>query len=104
MGSFPLRRLSLHFSVDRPVELGGLRQPGTPGRGARQEDRIDLLKGLSQITQVWYAEFDRTGDTDTRREHTRKASSKRRSDKRAKDEKVCGVVPNQEDVGLLLVV
>ena len=63
-----------------------------------------LLKRLTQITQVWCAEFDRTDDPDTRREHTREASGKRRSDKRAKDEKVCGVVFIQKDVGLLLVV
>lgn len=49
-----------------------------------------LLKRLTHIIQVWCAEFDRTDDADTRRDHTRDASSKRRLDKRAKDEKVCG--------------
>ena len=48
-----------------------------------------LLKRLTQIIQVWCAEFDRADDTDTRRDHTREVSSKRRLDKRAKDEKVC---------------
>lgn len=48
-----------------------------------------LLKRLTQIIQVWCAEFDRTDDADTRRDHTRELSGKRRSDKRAKDEKVC---------------
>jgi dynein heavy chain 1 len=48
-----------------------------------------LLQRLTQIIQVWCAEFDRTDDADTRRDHIREVSSKRRSDKRAKDEKVC---------------
>jgi len=46
-----------------------------------------LLKRLTQITQVWCAEFDRTDDADTRRDHVREMSGKRRTDKRAKDEK-----------------
>lgn len=47
-----------------------------------------LLKRLTQIVQVWCAEFDRADDNDTRRDHTREMSGKRRSDKRVKDEKV----------------
>ena len=48
-----------------------------------------LLRRLAQIIQAWCGEFDRTDDTDTRRDHTREVSSKRRSDKKVKDEKVC---------------
>ncbi|KAF9649981.1 hypothetical protein BDM02DRAFT_3112755 [Thelephora ganbajun] len=56
---------------------------------AELDKRIEiiLLKRLAQLVQVWCAEFDRTDDADTRRDHTREMSSKRRSDKRAKDEK-----------------
>ena len=61
-------------------------------RAAELDKKIELilLKRLTQIIQVWFGEFDRTDDTDTRRDHTREVSSKRRSDKRIKDEKVCG--------------
>ena len=39
-----------------------------------------LLERLTHIIQVWRAEFDRSDDADTRRDHTREVSSKRRLD------------------------
>jgi hypothetical protein len=59
---------------------------------AELDKRIEgiLLQRLTQIIQVWCAEFSRTDDGDTRRETLplRDITNKRRIDKRVKEEKV----------------
>lgn len=59
---------------------------------AELDKRIEsiLLQRLTQIIQVWCAEFDKT-DEDMRRDTLplRDITNKRRGDKRMKDEKVC---------------
>ena len=60
---------------------------------AELDKRIEgiLLQRLTHIIQVWCTEFDRTEDTDGRRDAPvlKDVTNKRRGDKRMKDEKVC---------------
>lgn len=59
---------------------------------AELDKRIEgvLLQRLTQCIQVWCSEFDRTDDSDTRRDTLplRDIINKRRGDKRTKEEKV----------------
>lgn len=59
---------------------------------AELDKRIEsiLLQRLVHIIQVWCTEFDRTDDSDTRRDPLplRDGTNKRRSEKRSKEEKV----------------